>query len=293
MYRKLAVALVAPLVLSAGACAKQSDETTVLTGANAVAALRAAPDAAAEAGSGRFEMAISFAGPDGSFDIVATGGYSGDQMTMEMDLGSAIAGLADASDESVPAGLDEPMQIVIDGTTAYLRIPMIQELTGSSGWLTATPEDLGAAGGSFGIGSGTSDPAQMLEALRGVAGDIEEKGPDTIRGVPTTRFGATIDLAKALAEAPPDQRKMLETQLKGIDASLARVPVDVWVDGDNLARRMVLDLGDVAAQAMGAGATATMTIDFFDYGEPVEVVVPDPSETTPFSEVFGGLGGFG
>jgi hypothetical protein len=293
MYRKLALALIGPLVLLAGACAKQADETTVLTGASAVAALRAAPDAATEAGSGRFEMTISFTAPAGSFDVVSTGGYSGDQMTMEIDLGSAIAGLAQASGESVPPGLDEPMQVVVDGTTAYLRIPMLQNLVGSSGWLSATPEDLGAAGGSLGIASGANDPSQLLEALRGVADDIEEKGPDTIRGVPTTRYGATIDLAKALDAVPPDQRDVLRAQLEGIDASLAEIPVEVWIDADHLARRLVMDLGDMVASAMGRGATATMTIDFFDYGEPVEVVVPDASETAPLSEAFGSLGGFG
>jgi hypothetical protein len=293
MFRKLALALVAALLIAGGACAKQADETTVLTGDAAVAALRAAPDAAADAGSGRFEMTMSFASPDGSFEIVSTGGYSGDRMTMELDFGAAMAALAASSGESLPTGFDQPMQLVVDGTTAYLRVPMIQELVGSTGWLSATPEDLGAAGGSFGIGSGMNDPAQMLETLRGVANEIEELGPDHVRGVPTTHYRTTVNLATALAQAPTEQREMLQAQLEDIDASLADIPVDVWIDGDRLVRRFVMDLDAVAAKGMGSGTTATMTIEFFDYGEPVEVVVPDASETTPFSDVMGGLGGFG
>lgn len=292
MLRKLVLALVAPLLVVAAGCAKPADEATVLTGDAAVAALRAAPDAAAEIGTGRFEMTISFSSPEGDFDIVSTGAYSGARMSMDMDFGSAIAGLAEASGESVPEGLDEPMQMVIDGTTTYLRIPMLQALIGDTAWLVATPEDLGAVG-SLGVSGGTNDPSQLLESLRGVAGDVEMKGSDEVRGVATTRYGATVDLADALEAAPAEQRDMLEAQLKGFDASLAEIPIDVWIDGDGLARRMVMDLDDVAAQAMGSGGTATMTIEFFDYGEVVEIEIPPAEDIRPLSEVLGDLGGIG
>jgi hypothetical protein len=178
----------------------------------------------------------------------------------------------------------------VDGTTAYLRIPMLQSLTGDDGWLEATPEDLGAAG-SLGVGGGTNDPSQLLETLRGISCDIEDKGTDEVRGVATTRYAVTVDLAKALEQAPAEQREMLEAQLKGLDTSLADVPVDVWIDGDGLARRLVMDLDAVAAPAMGAGGSATMTIEFFDYGEPVTIEIPSPEDTRPFSQVLGGLGG--
>jgi hypothetical protein len=290
MFRKLALALVAPLLVAAGACAQPADEATVLTGDAALAALRTAPDAAAAAGSGRFDMTVSFSSPEGAFELTSTGGYSGDQMMMEMDLGSALAGLAEETGETLPEGFDEPMQIVVDGTTVYLRIPMLQSLTGDDGWLEATPEDLGAAG-PLGVGGGTNDPSQLLETLRGVGGDVEDKGPDEVRGVATTRYGVTVDLAKALEQAPAEQREMLEAQLKGLDTSLADVPVDVWIDGDGLARRLVMDLDAVAAPAMGAGGSATMTIEFFDYGEPVTIEIPSPEDTRPFSQVLGGLGG--
>lgn len=296
MSRKLAAALLAPLLLTSLACAKESEEATVLTGAAAVAALRAAPDAAAEAGSGRFEMTMSFDTPEGAFDITATGAYAGDQMSMEMDLGSAMADLAAGSGETVPDGFDEPMQIVVDGTRSYMRFPMLDALTGQSGWLSVTPEDMGMASSALGLSAGANDPAQLLQTLRGVADDVEATGEEEIRGVATTGYRATIDLDRALADMPADQREAVEPLLKQLDGSLGEMPVDVWIDGDGLARRMRMNMDGLMANAMGAAGgegRASVTIDFFDYGDDIEVTVPDPSDTTPFAEIMGGLGGAG
>lgn len=296
MSRKLAAALLAPLLFTSLACAKESTQATVLTGDAAAAALRAAPDAAAEAGSGRFEMRMSFDTPDGAFEVTASGAYSGDQMSMEMDLGSALAELAAATGETVPPGLDEPMRVVVDGTSSYIRFPMLDALTGTSGWLSVTPEDMGMASSTFGLGATTDDPAQLLETLRGVADEVTPTGDEEIRGVATTGYRATVDLDRALQAMPADQREAMAPMLEQIDGSLGEMPVDVWIDADGLARRLRMDMGGLLAKAMGpagGGGRASVTIDFFDYGEAIEVTVPDASETTPFSEVMGGLGGLG
>lgn len=289
MYRKLALASLALALVAAGACAKRADDVTVLTGGAAVAALRAAPDAAVAAGSGRFEMTVSMDTPDGAFEMVGTGGFTGDQMRMEVDLGSMLADAAQASGETVPDGFDQPMVIVVDGTTIYMRLPMLAGVTGNTGWISMTPDDLGLSG-SFGLGGGTNDPSQLLETLRGVTDDVEEVGTDDVRGVATTHFRATIDMARALDGVAPDQRALLESQLEGLGGALSAVPVDVWVDRDGLARRMTLDMGNMFG-AGGGGGTASVTVDFFDYGEPVEVVVPDASEVTSFTDEATSFGG--
>lgn len=293
MLRKIALALA--VTLATTGCAEAADDVALVTGEAAAAALRATPDAAAAAGSGRFEMTMSFRTPEGDFDLLATGAYAGDRMQMEMDFGSMFAGLAAATGEEVPPGFDEPMRLVMDGDTAYIRFPMLEALTGTQGWLRASAEELGAAGSSFGVGSGANDPAQMLDALRGVAGEVVDEGPDEVRGVATTRYRATVDLAKALEAAPTEQRAQLEAQLEGLDADLAEIPVQVWIDGDGLARRLAMDLDALAGMAggIGEGATASMTIDFFDYGDDVAIEIPDPADTQSFTDVLGAFGGAG
>jgi hypothetical protein len=286
MVRKLVLTLTAPLLLLASACADEATER-VLTGEAAVAALRAAPDAAAEAGSGRFEMTMAFSMAEADVELTATGGFAGDRMSMEMDFGDSLAALAAREGETLPPGFDEPMQIVVDGGTAYLRMPMLEAITGTRGWLSVTPEELGQAGGSFGAAPGATDPSKMLETLRGVADDVEEVGREEVRGVDTTHLTATVDLQRALEQMPAEQRDQLEGQLGGVDAS---IPMEVWIDDDDLVRRMVMDLGPIVARTMGGGS-AEMTIEFFDYGEDVAVDVPDASEVTPFGDVMGGFGG--
>lgn len=292
MLRKLTLALVAPLFVL-GACAQEADGTQVLTGATALAAVRAAPDAAADAGSGRFEMTVAFDAPDGSFEILSTGAYSGEKMMVEVDFGDALAGLGAPGDEPIPGGFDEPLQIVVDGASAYLRIPMLQALTGSTGWLSATPEELAAAGGSLGVTAGSGDPSQLLDTLRGVAGEVDEVGTEEVRGVATTRYRATVDLGRAIDEAPEAQREEVRAMLDGLGSDVASVPVEVWVDADGLARRFVMDFGDLAAQVMGADGSATITVELFDYGEDVAIEIPDPSEVTPIGGLLGSLGGQG
>jgi hypothetical protein len=184
------------------------------------------------------------------------------------------------------------MQVVVDGTTAYIRLPLLEGLLGRSGWLKATPDDLDTVG-SFGFGAGTGDPSQLLEVLRGVADDVEEVGQDDVRGETTTHYRGTVDLSKALEQVPAERRAALEQQLKGFDAELAAVPAEVWVDGDGLARRLRLDFADLAAQEVGGATTATLTLDLFDYGDDVTVEVPPADETTPISEVLGAFGGLG
>lgn len=295
MLRKLAALAFAPILLL-GACSDDGggggQAVEAVDAEAALAALRAAPDAAAAAGSGRMEMVMAVQTPEGDMEITGRGVFSGTQMHMEMDLGSALAGQLGAGDE-LPEGLDEPMEIVVDGTTTYMRFPFLSALTGSTGWLSLSPEDVGLAGESLGMGMGaTSNPAQMLETLRGVSNEFEDLGTDEVRGASTRRYRVVIDLAKVAAELPEEQKALYEQQLEALGSGT--MPADVWLDADGLVRRIELDLsevlGDVEGQDLGTG---TVTMEFFDYGQDVEVEVPDEAEVTPFVEALGALGALG
>ncbi len=290
MFRKLAPALVAPLLVAA-ACATEADDAAVdvRTGPAAVVALRAVPTAAAEAGSASFEMVMEMTIEDESFEMVSTGAYDtgAQRMSMEMDTGGLLGRLA-AAGEDAPVGLDEPTQIVVDGTTVYLRAPLLDMLGGGGTWLSLSSEDLGTTADGLGLGAASFDPSKILESLRGVTGEPEVVGTEEVRGVDTTRYTATLDLATAVAEAPADQRDLVEAQLDQLGT--AEIAVDVWVDGEGLARRLQVNMADVLGAAGAGDTSAVLTIELFDYGEPVDIQVPSPDEVTSLGDGLGFLG---
>jgi len=295
MSRQLAGALVAPLLLIT-ACARSADDDAAVqveTGAAAVQALRAAPDVAAEAGTAAFEMVISGSDAgDDALELVATGVFdSGAQrMAMKMDFGAMLGGLAEASGEDLPPGMDEPVRFVADGTTVYLRIPMLDALTGTSGWLSATPEDLGGATAAFGLGASAYDPSTLLEVLRGATDEVRSAGQEEVRGVLTTRYAVTVRPAEALEQAPAQQREHLQRQLDQLGAADSEIPVDVWVDAAGLPRRVTMAFAGLVPQTgSDEDASIQISIELFDYGEPVTIEVPSADEVTPYADAFGAL----
>ena len=295
MFRKLAPALVAPLLL-ASACAQASDGDALRVDATGtvtpIQALRAAPDLAAEVSTAQVELTMAIEAPDGTFEMHGEGAYDTDAglMRMTMDMGDFFRGLAEAEGEELPPGFDEPMEVVVADGVTYLRIPFLQGLTGQDGWLSATPEDLGQSGGSLGLPTGGTDPTQLLESLRGT-GEVTEAGTEDVRGVPTTRYDVSIDLATALEQAPVDQRERLEAQLDELGGSVEDLPMSVWIDDDGLARRIRVEADATSFGGTAADGRMTMSIEFFAYGEPVEIDVPPADEVTSFTDLLGSFGG--
>lgn len=112
------------------------------------------------------------------------------------------------------------------------------------------------------------DPLWLLDALLGVRDDVTELGAEEVRGVPTTRYEITIDLASA--------DEQLES---GITApgprpyrSLHELPAQVWIDDQGLVRRMSYEI----AEPMGYWQTT----ELWDYGLDVDIAVPSPEEIT-------------
>jgi hypothetical protein len=295
MVRKLLVALFAPLLLVAGCSDDGDGAAKVDTGdaESALAAVRAAPDAALEAGSGRMEMTMSMTFEGQTIELNATGAFAGTQAQIEMDFGAMLEALEGAAGEEAPPGFDEPMQIVVDGATMYMRWPFLSMMAGGTEWMSVSAEEMGLASDSLGTGwAATNNPAQMLEMLRGISsGDIEELGDEEIRGTDTTGYAVTIDLAKAAEQMPDDFRAAFEQSLE--DLSVTTMPMDVWLGDDGLVRRISLDAMEMLTDTAGAAEleSGQLTMDFFDYGADVEIAIPDASEVTPFTEVMGGLGG--
>lgn len=190
---------------------------------------------------------------------------------------------------------------------AYIKVPGgAAGLPRGKSWIAV---DVGTSAGlgtsplsAFG---GSADPADLLASLTAVSSSVTRLGTSTIRGVPVTEFRVRIDPAKAAARLPEWERAgFLEfAQTLGSGA----IPVDVWLDGQNLVRRVTVSLNEPAGPGTpaspgipadpgtpaGPGAPGDARLvestDFYDFGVPVRVSAPPAAQIASKSEAIGGL----
>ncbi len=91
-----------------------------------------------------------------------------------------------------------------------------------------------------------------LEYLRSVADEVTEVGAETVRGVDTTHYRATVRLAELGASPTRD-----------------RYPVEVWVDENGRTRRY---------RAQTLGTEEILVWEFFDFGVEVDLSPPPPDK---------------
>ena len=126
------------------------------------------------------------------------------------------------------------------------------------------------------------DPGSMLRYLEGVSGSVRRLGTERVRGVETTRYSATIDMQKALEKLPEGARASMQKVFNR--AGISSVPVQVWISGDGLLRKMTMsmDLSKMAGAAQSGAAD--VAIELYDYGVPVSVSAPPANRATDFAD---------
>ena len=152
------------------------------------------------------------------------------------------------------------LELLVDGDEAWMK----PGYPPGAPWAYGGPGDVPSAVGSV------PDPGTFVEVLAAVVGDPEPLGTDEVDGEPVEGWRGTASVPEGA------------------------VPFEVWIAGDGLPRR--LEAGIEALVGMsGADGSATMTVELFDYGGPVEVVPPPREETIPmreaatlYAELFGG-----
>ena len=218
----------------------------------------------------------------------------------------SISGEADLDNEHKRAHmtmdlgmLGGEMEILMDGGVMYMRSPMFQDA--GTDWVSMDPSkmDPAAAAQFGGFGAGTTDPSALVGLFAGVL-DVKVSGEQELRGVPTTHYVGTIDLKKVLKgfadvvgkDVDAATKKQLKAAVKqfeslGIDK---KIPFEIWIDAEGLPRRqrITMDFGKLVPGA--EEASMEMTVDFSDFGKPVDIKIPDPSEVTDMTGALGDTG---
>lgn len=258
----------------------------------------------ADATSGRFSFDMSFTFPgadeplalsgEGAFDSVTErASFAVDMSSLAKLLGGFVSGLGGAGTADLP-DFDDPegwkIEVVQDGDAGYVRLPAIDDqLPEGKIWVRGTAGDATTAGfdveqlDSF----ARNDPRDVLEALRGQSGELETVGPEELRGVATTHYRVHLDPADLAKRAVADNADAasLFDQLSG-QSGVTDVPLDIWIDGEGLVRKLSVDV-DAPDATTGRSGHVSLAFELWDYGEPVEIDVPPASQVADASALRG------
>jgi len=202
---------------------------------------------------------------------------------IRMDLGSLLA-LAGASRET-KGGLE----MLIDGADFYVKPPKLDGLRipGDKSWVALDLRALAEAAGLPADGLGAIfalDPSSQMRALKAAKG-LKEVGKEDVGGVETTHFKGTYRLSDFIAGLPEAKRAQARKavaamkRIGGKEAGLDRpTPAELWVDEDDLMRRMRVS-SKLPAQSGVPPGSFVIDYELRDFGAKLDTTAPPASES--------------
>jgi hypothetical protein len=181
------------------------------------------------------------------------------------------------------SGFGSATAVFVD-SSVYYRLP-VSALAGGKRWIKLDLQDVADASSlDFGplVQGSQADPTQYLLWLSALGPGITKIGEEDVRGVPTSRYRATVDLNALEAQAPPGKEDEWAAYVQTLRdrLGLASIPVEVWVDKEGLIRRFNHEYGFSAE-----GTTAVVTTELFDFGAPVDVTAPPPDQVVSMTDL--------
>lgn len=226
------------------------------------------------AGGAKVALTVGVDSPDGNVSVSADGVVDKGQADIRTDLSQLLAkgGLPAASGSVELRYLQESGDPVV-----YVNAPALASMIpGGKSWVRL---DLEQAAKSAGVdlnqmlAQAAQNPADVLDMLR-AAGTVQTVGTETIDGVQTTHYQATIDLAKAAGMVGGPAQQAVQHLID--QGGPSTIPADVWIGSDGLVRKLTVD------ETVGTGsdtATVHLNLGLSDYGTAVNVAAP-PSDDT-------------
>jgi hypothetical protein len=225
-----------------------------------------------------FEMSMRFESEEFSADTDMTGTGELDFRARAAHMVMEVTGMPFGEPGGAASGGVE--SIYLDGVQ-YTR----ETSSGSEGQWRKIELPEGSSNSIMALpGTDQGDPSQFIDSLRTVSGDIQDLGTESLDGVVVTHYRAILDKDRMLDSiSAADSDHDLEEQMESIEFE----PMDVWVDDAGLLRKMrfaVAASGEpVPSQRFSMHMTMSMSL--YDYGVPVDITAPDPSEVSSSESV--------
>lgn len=224
---------------------------------------------------GSLQKTIDATGKSDSVTVKMEGTAGGEKVSMQgvMDLGDPVKA------EMTTAGPDgTPTTVRMIGGVFYVEIP--EEDRGSTGGKRWMKLDLAAAGAQSGMDFSKQfediDPTKQVKTLLATEGTTVV-GEETVNGARTVHYTVTAPVAAYLGQVDAGMRAGVEKEFA--KQGVKEIKLDLWVDEQYQPRRVHMVMGKMG----------DMTVDYTDYGKPVNIETPPPAETTDFAEMLEGL----
>jgi hypothetical protein len=269
--RTLGAALVGALVaiVATGGVATASQRR------DAAARVRRSVAATRDEGTARMVGTITIDSADGSgtFDMKGVFDFATSDGKLSLDMSDV--------------GLPGTMEARIVGGIEYINMGAIAAVAGEdlpdaladTPWVSLDLTSVTGDASSVAPGTG-SNPTSQLDALLGVSKNgVDTIGPETLRGVATTRYHADIDVAKAVARLPQRFKDQFEQGVEALDADT--FPIDVWLDAEGRVRKQEIS---ISTRAKGNRAHEDIAFEYVEFGVPVDVQAPPDDQVIDFQE---------
>ncbi|GAA0604959.1 hypothetical protein [Streptomyces crystallinus] len=240
-----------------------------------VAALQAVQKKTDGAGSAKVEMTMSMGavmGMSGNGSLAWGDGTTG-TMRMKYTQGSQAQMMKQLGSDSIDA------RYLRDAYYADMG-PNFAKTLGGKHWIRYGYDDMaklmGPAGAVMKDQMQNATPQQGVKTLL-ASGDVKKVGTEDVRGVRTTHYSGTVDVAKMVDRSSGLDAKTLDafkTQMN--QSGITTDTVDIWVDKDDL-------LVKKTERAATKNGEMNTTVFYGDYGVKVSVQAPAASDTVDFS----------
>lgn len=272
--RKLLVLCLVAVAFVGGACGGSDRKP--------VAVLAAATERTIDAKTSRVAMEIEMPSPTGGDTVTLNAEGLFDYVTQKGTMSLDMSALG------IP-GMSGKAEMVLLGQVFYMKLPA--GLLPGKPWLKVDVNALGQARG-IDLGGlqqlGSNDPGTQLRYFTGAGDDTKKVGEEKVRGVDTTHYRGQFDLNKAKADAPADLKDDFDRFIEQLGSS--SFPGDVWVDGDDLIRRVRMTITPKGTGASPTSGSLTTTQEFYDFGVKVDATPPPADQVSDFAQLLQSAG---
>lgn len=174
------------------------------------------------------------------------------------------------------------LDALLAGTVMYMRLPSALANAANLGAKPWVKLDLAKVSGIPGLSSLSndpisSDPSQALHYLQAASSSVHKLAQQQVNGFETTHYRANLNLDRVTASVPSAERDLVKKALSKLRQAIgsSNMPVDVWIDGRHLVRRVAMSLALHAPN--GPSVQERVSMDVSGYG-PQPRPAPPPAD---------------